>query len=51
VETPICGVDAGHFSLEEEMMRRFAVELQKAMPDAQVRFFEGLDPFRVHVSR
>ncbi|MCJ2166073.1 MULTISPECIES: Nif3-like dinuclear metal center hexameric protein [unclassified Pseudodesulfovibrio] len=51
VETPVCVVDAGHFSLEEEMMRRFSLELQEAMPDAQVRFFEGLDPFRVHVSR
>ena len=51
VETPVCVVDAGHFSLEEEMMRRFAVEVQAALPKTAVRFFEGLDPFRVHIPR
>lgn len=51
VETPICVVDAGHFSLEEEMMRRFAKELTGEMVDADVQFFEGEDPFRVHVKK
>lgn len=48
VETPVCVVDVGHFSLEEEMMRRFAQELDAALPDAAVRFFPGDDPFAVY---
>lgn len=48
VETPVCVVDAGHFSLEEEMMRRFALELDEALPGAEVRFFPGEDPFTVY---
>jgi dinuclear metal center YbgI/SA1388 family protein len=48
VETPVCVVDVGHFSLEEEMMRRFAKELDKAMPGAEVRFFPGEDPFSIY---
>ena len=48
VETPVCVVDVGHFSLEEEMMRRFAQELGEAMPGAEVRFFPGEDPFSVY---
>ncbi|NDV18864.1 Nif3-like dinuclear metal center hexameric protein [Pseudodesulfovibrio sp. JC047] len=51
VETPICVIDAGHFSLEEEMMRRFADELAGELTDVNVRFFEGEDPFRVHVKK
>ena len=49
VETPICVADVGHFSLEEEMMRRFAVELEEALDGVTVRFFEGEDPFRLHM--
>ncbi|WP_338669275.1 Nif3-like dinuclear metal center hexameric protein [Pseudodesulfovibrio methanolicus] len=48
VETPVCVVDVGHFSLEEEMMRRFALELGEALPRAEVRFFPGEDPFSVY---
>jgi len=51
IETPICVVDAGHFSLEEEMMRRFAKELANELADVDVKFFEGDDPFRVHVKK
>ncbi|WP_207260833.1 Nif3-like dinuclear metal center hexameric protein [Desulfovibrio sp. Huiquan2017] len=50
VETPVCVVDVGHFSLEEEMMRRFAKELDAALPDAEVRFFPGDDPFAVYAN-
>ena len=50
VETPICVVDAGHFSLEEEMMRLFAEELKNELNGAEVKFFKGEDPFRVYVS-
>ncbi|TDT86374.1 dinuclear metal center YbgI/SA1388 family protein [Pseudodesulfovibrio indicus] len=48
VEAPVCVVDVGHFSFEEEMMRRFALELGETL-DAEVRFFEGVDPFRPYV--
>lgn len=51
VETPICVADVGHFSLEEEMMRRFALELDEALDDVEVRFFMGEDPFRFHVAK
>jgi len=45
VEARTCVIDAGHFSLEEEMMRRFAAELSGALAGVEVRFFEGADPF------
>lgn len=48
VETPVCVADVGHFSFEEEMMRRFALELGEAL-DAEVAFFEGVDPFRPYL--
>lgn len=51
VETPICVVDAGHFSLEEEMMRLYAEELKEKLDGVDVRFFKGDDPFRVHVAK
>jgi len=51
VETPICVIDVGHFSLEEEMMRLLAVELDEELDGVDVQFFEGTDPFRVHVSK
>lgn len=46
VETPVCVADVGHFSLEEEMMRRFAGELDDALDGVEVQFFKGDDPFR-----
>ncbi len=51
VETPICVADVGHFSLEEEMMRRFAAELDDQLEGVDVQFFEGEDPFRFHVAQ
>lgn len=51
VETPICVADVGHFSLEEEMMRRFAQELNAKLEGVDVQFFEGEDPFRFHVEK
>jgi len=51
VETPICMADVGHFSLEEEMMRRFALELDEALDGVDVQFFKGEDPFRFHVTK
>lgn len=43
-------LDVGHFVLEEEMMRLFAAELDAGLPDVEVRFFQGRDPFAVHMS-
>lgn len=51
VETPICVADVGHFSLEEEMMRLFAKELDEQLDGVDVQFFEGDDPFRFHVAK
>lgn len=51
VESDLCVVDVGHFSLEEEMMRLFAVELGERLEesDAEVRFFDGAEPFGFHI--
>ncbi|CCH49065.1 Nif3-like dinuclear metal center hexameric protein [Pseudodesulfovibrio piezophilus] len=49
VETDICVADVGHFSLEEEMMRLFAMELDQVFGAVEVRFFKGEDPFRFHI--
>ena len=38
-------IDAGHFVIEEEMMRRFASELGAALPGVEVRFLSAADPF------
>jgi len=51
VETPICVIDVGHFSLEEEMMRLFAQELDEGLDCVEVKFFKGDDPFRFHVKK
>lgn len=42
-EAPIL-LDVGHFALEEEMMRRFSVRLEKELP-MKVTFIQGLNPF------
>ncbi|MDL2316766.1 Nif3-like dinuclear metal center hexameric protein [Desulfovibrio sp. OttesenSCG-928-A18] len=39
-------IDAGHFTLEEEMMRRFAVQLEQEL-SLPVTFFAGKDPLRL----
>jgi putative NIF3 family GTP cyclohydrolase 1 type 2 len=51
VEASICVIDVGHFSLEEEMMRLFADELDKSLEGVEVKFFKGDDPFRFHVKK
>ena len=47
VEAETCVIDVGHFSLEEEMMRLFAGELDRALDGVEVKFFKGTDPFRL----
>jgi putative NIF3 family GTP cyclohydrolase 1 type 2 len=43
-------LDVGHFSLEEEMMRRFSVVLEQELEDGvEVRFFNGRNPFVYHL--
>ncbi len=42
-----CLIDVGHFSLEEEMMRRMAMLLADALPDISVFFLPAQDPMRL----
>jgi dinuclear metal center YbgI/SA1388 family protein len=44
-------IDVGHFSLEEEMMRRFALVLRGELEPngVDVQFFKGHDPFAYYV--
>ncbi len=44
---PLPVLDVGHFSLEEHMMRLFAQQLQKELPDLAVSFIPSEDPFRL----
>ncbi|MBU1611992.1 MAG: Nif3-like dinuclear metal center hexameric protein [Proteobacteria bacterium] len=46
LEAPLCTLDVGHFSLEEEMTRLFAAELESALEGVEVTFFPSVDPFR-----
>jgi len=50
-EAPLLVIDAGHFRLEEEMMRRLAVQLSDDLSPhgVDVRFFEGHEPFTARV--
>lgn len=49
-ETVGAVLDVGHFSLEEEMMRRFAVILGGELGDGvEAKFFSGRNPFAYHV--
>lgn len=43
---PMSLLDIGHFSLEEEMMRRFALQLDSELEDVTVTFLPGRDPFQ-----
>ena len=43
---PMSILDVGHFSLEEEMMRRFALQLEKELDGVTVTFLPGRDPFQ-----
>lgn len=52
LEAKGCILDVGHFSLEEEMMRRFCGVLQKELPELEFRFIPSADPLRLYpVSR
>lgn len=42
---PMAILDVGHFSLEEEMIRRFAQLLESKLSDVTVTFLPGRDPF------
>ncbi len=42
---PTAILDVGHFSLEEEMTRRFAALLEKKLDGVTVTFLPGRDPF------
>lgn len=44
LESELLVADVGHFVLEEEMMRRFAAELDRTLEGVEVRFFAGVEP-------
>lgn len=46
LEAPLCVLDVGHHSLEEEMMRRFAAFLAARMPGARIEFVASASPLR-----
>ena len=50
LEAPLCTLDVGHFSLEEEMTRLFAAELAQALGGVEIKFFPSVDPFRFNVT-
>lgn len=41
----LCVLDVGHFSLEEEMMRHFALFLASSLSELKISFVPGMDPF------
>ena len=46
LEAPLCMLDVGHHSLEEEMMRRFAVQLAAELTGVKVDFIPSSSPLR-----
>ena len=49
LDAEVCILDVGHFTLEEEMMRRFAEILKQKLAGVEVRFFESHDPIEPYV--
>lgn len=45
LDAEICVLDVGHHSLEEEMMRRFSLELGCVLSGCQVKFVPSVSPF------
>lgn len=46
LDTEVCIIDVGHFSLEEEMMLRFAKILEQKLAGVKVVFIEARDPIQ-----
>ncbi|MBQ9406934.1 MAG: Nif3-like dinuclear metal center hexameric protein [Desulfovibrio sp.] len=46
LDAEICLLDVGHHSLEEEMMRRMAMQLQERLEGLEVIFVPSVSPFR-----
>lgn len=47
LDTTGCILDVGHFSLEEEMMRQFALQLKAELNDIEIFFLPAQDPMRL----
>jgi dinuclear metal center YbgI/SA1388 family protein len=47
LDTTGCILDVGHFSLEEEMMRQFSVQLTKELDGIEIFFLPAQDPMRL----
>ncbi len=46
LETPLCTIDVGHHSLEEEMMRKFSLLLEQLLPKLKIQFVPSASPLR-----
>lgn len=49
VTKEFCVLDLGHFSIEEEMMRRWSFDLDAVLPGVEVVFIASSDPLRHEV--
>lgn len=47
LEATLPVLDVGHHSIEEEMMRRFALLLGEELPGISINFFKSASPFRL----
>ncbi len=47
LESPLCTLDVGHHSLEEEMMRQFSLDLVKLLPKVSIKFISSASPLRL----
>lgn len=45
LDATICVLDVGHHSLEEEMMRRFSLDLERVLSGCKVKFVPSVSPF------
>lgn len=49
MDSEVCILDVGHFSLEEEMMRRFASLLEQKLAGVKMVFLEAYDPIQPYI--
>jgi len=49
LDSEVCILDVGHFSLEQEMMRRFAKLLEQKLAGVKVIFIDACDPIQPYI--
>ncbi len=47
LESPLCTIDVGHHSLEEEMMHKFSILLAELLPNIKIQFVPSASPLRL----